>query len=62
MTRLNTFFAAAAAAAFSLAAAASFAQTPTALPTGCSTVEVHNLRPQQGNLMVAAFGDAESFN
>ena len=58
MTRLNTLFA----AAFSLAAAASFAQTPTALPAGCATVEVHNVRPQQGNLMIAAFGDAESFS
>jgi uncharacterized protein (DUF2141 family) len=28
---------------------------------GCATVEVSNVRPQQGYLMVAAYGDAESF-
>ena len=28
----------------------------------CVTIEVHNVRPQQGMLMVAAYGDAESFN
>jgi uncharacterized protein (DUF2141 family) len=27
----------------------------------CAKVEVHNVRPQQGTLMVAAYADAESF-
>jgi uncharacterized protein (DUF2141 family) len=27
----------------------------------CATVEVQNVRPQQGNLMVVAYADAESF-
>ena len=27
----------------------------------CFTVEVHNVRPQQGQIMLAAFTDAESF-
>ncbi len=27
----------------------------------CATVEVHNVRPQQGQLMLAAYGDAETF-
>ena len=27
----------------------------------CVTVEVHNVRPQQGQIMLAAFTDAESF-
>jgi uncharacterized protein (DUF2141 family) len=30
-------------------------------PEGCVQVDVHNVRPQQGQLMVAAYGDAESF-
>lgn len=29
--------------------------------TGCITVEVSNVRPQQGQLMAAAYADAESF-
>ena len=36
------------------------AQSATAQP-GCVTVEVHNVRPGQGFLMVAAFADAASF-
>jgi uncharacterized protein (DUF2141 family) len=28
----------------------------------CATVEVHNVRARQGQLMVAAYGDAETFN
>ena len=48
-----------------LAAAAAQAQSPTPAPTpspaGCVQVEVHNVRPQQGQLMVAAYLDAESF-
>ena len=27
----------------------------------CVTVEVHNVRPQQGHIMVAAYSDAEAF-
>ena len=51
-----------------------FAQTPpAAVPassapapsapanTGCATVEVQNVRPQQGSLMVAAYGSADGF-
>ena len=34
---------------------------PAAAQPGCATVEVHNLRPGQGFLMVAAFADAASF-
>lgn len=29
---------------------------------GCVTIEVQNVRPQQGHLMLAAYGSAESFN
>jgi uncharacterized protein (DUF2141 family) len=29
---------------------------------GCVTIEVQNVRPQQGQLMLAAYADAESFN
>lgn len=45
------------------AAAAAQAQTPAPAPapTGCVQVEVQNVRPQQGQLMVAAYLDAESF-
>jgi uncharacterized protein (DUF2141 family) len=32
-----------------------------AAPNGCVQVDVHNVRPQQGQLMVAAYGDADSF-
>ena len=35
------------------------AQTP---PTNCATVEVQNVRPEQGMLMIAAYADAASFN
>ncbi|HLL19894.1 MAG TPA: DUF2141 domain-containing protein [Rubrivivax sp.] len=28
---------------------------------GCATVEVHNVRPQQGHLFVAAYASAEDF-
>lgn len=49
-----------------------FAQTPpaaapaapaslTPADTGCATVEVQNVRPQQGTLMVAAYGSADSY-
>lgn len=41
------------------AAAALHAQAQTA--TRCAQVEVHNVRPQQGQLMLAAFASADSF-
>jgi uncharacterized protein (DUF2141 family) len=49
-----------------LAAPLALAQTPPTAPpadpaSGCATVEVHNVRPQQGQLMLAAYGSAESF-
>lgn len=34
---------------------------PAAAQSGCATVEVHNLRPGHGFLMLAAFADAASF-
>ena len=37
-------------------------QTQTKTPAGCAQVEVQNVRPQQGHLMLAAYGDAESYN
>jgi uncharacterized protein (DUF2141 family) len=52
------------AAAAALAGALALTLTPlrgVAAPAGCADVEVHNVRPQQGFLMIAAFGDAESF-
>ena len=45
------------AAALATAPAPAQAQTPD-----CATVEVQNVRPQQGMLMIAAFADAASFN
>ena len=39
------------------AAGPAFAQAPA----GCATVEVDNVRPQQGHLMVAAYGSADTF-
>ena len=41
--------------------ASAFAATPPAWAQHCVTVEVHNVRPQQGQLMVAAYTDAEAF-
>jgi uncharacterized protein (DUF2141 family) len=46
---------------FALSAAlAALVSAPAGAQT-CATVEVQNVRPQQGHLMVAAYGDAESF-
>jgi uncharacterized protein (DUF2141 family) len=36
--------------------------THASAQAGCAAVEVHNVRPQQGFLMVAAYADADSFN
>ena len=36
-----------------------FAQTPPA--AGCATVEIQNVRPLQGMLMVVAYGSADSY-
>jgi uncharacterized protein (DUF2141 family) len=44
------------------AAAAAFAPMAQAQTAGCAEVEVHNVRPQQGLMMVAAYLDADSFN
>ena len=38
-----------------------FAATAPAWAQTCVAVEVHNVRPQQGQIMLAAFTDAESF-
>ena len=53
-------FGLAAALALPAVAQPAAAQPVAALP-GCATVEVHNLRPGQGFLMVAAFADAASY-
>jgi uncharacterized protein (DUF2141 family) len=48
----------------SLAAVFTSAHAQTAAPAApqnCVTVEVQNVRPKQGNLMVVAYADAESF-
>jgi len=49
----------------SLAAAvlllASALQVQAQTVAGCAQVEVHNVRPQQGSLMLAAYADADSF-
>lgn len=36
-------------------------QAQAQTPTRCAQVEVHNVRPQQGQLMLAAFDSAETF-
>jgi uncharacterized protein (DUF2141 family) len=38
------------------------ATTAAQAQAGCAEVEVSNVRPQQGQLMVAAYGDADSYN
>ena len=50
---------------FSALAAIALASSSAAAPTwaqGCATVEVHNVRPQQGFLMLAAYADADTYN
>jgi uncharacterized protein (DUF2141 family) len=52
--------------ALSLFSAATIVATPVqaqtaAAPTGCVQLEVQNVRPEQGTLMIAAYGDAASF-
>lgn len=42
-------------------ATALFVATAPAWAQNCISVEVHNVRPQQGHIMVAAFTDAEDF-
>ncbi len=37
------------------------ATTPAPAPAGCASVEVQNVRPQQGFLMLAAYSDAASY-
>jgi len=58
LTTLTTFAAMTAALTMALTGAAPAA----AAEPGCATVEVQNVRPQQGRLMVAAFLNAESFS
>jgi uncharacterized protein (DUF2141 family) len=48
------------AACFALTGAAQ-AQTQAAAPTGCTPVEVHNVRPGEGSLMVRAFDAAADY-
>ena len=43
------------------AVVAAFVLVPPAWAQHCVTVEVHNVRPQQGHIMVAAYSDAEAF-
>ena len=43
------------------AVVAAFVLAPPAWAQHCVTVEVHNVRPQQGHIMVAAYSDAEAF-
>jgi uncharacterized protein (DUF2141 family) len=47
--------------ALTIVAASAQAQT-AAPPAGCVQVQVQNVRPEQGVLMIAAYGDAASFN
>jgi len=55
--------------ALALSAPFALAQTPPATPAapaaaataGCATVEIQNVRPQQGMVMVAAYGSADSY-
>jgi uncharacterized protein (DUF2141 family) len=52
--------------ALSLFSAATIVVTPVqaqtaAAPAGCIRLEVQNVRPEQGTLMIAAYGDAASF-
>lgn len=35
--------------------------TPAASPAGCAVLELHGVRPGQGQLMINVFGSAESF-
>ena len=52
----------AAAPAAPTAPAPTTAPALTTAPTpGCATVEIQNVRPQQGTLMVAAYGSADSY-
>ena len=41
---------------------AASAASAAAQAQNCVAVEVHNVRPQQGVLMVAAYGEAENYN
>jgi uncharacterized protein (DUF2141 family) len=43
------------------AAPAAPAKAQTAPQDGCAAVEVHNVRPQQGHLMLVAYGSAEQY-
>lgn len=64
LTALTTLLALSAGGALLLSTPAALAQAPASAAAGqpgCAQVEVHNVRPQQGHLLVAAYGAAESF-
>jgi uncharacterized protein (DUF2141 family) len=44
-----------------ISAALLVAAPPAEAQDGCASVEVHNVRPQQGQLLVAAFASADSY-
>ncbi len=46
---------------FPLALSATLLLCTAAHAQDCATVEVHNVRPQSGQLMLAAYADAETF-
>lgn len=51
--------------ALSIASAATIASSPAQAQTpasGCARIEVQNVRPEQGMLMIAAYADAATFN
>ena len=49
--------------ALAFCSAATLVATPALAQTaGCAQIEVQNVRPEQGMLMVAAFADAASYN
>jgi uncharacterized protein (DUF2141 family) len=47
--------------ALAIVATSAHAQAPAAPAPGCIQVEVQNVRPEQGTLMVAAYDDAAAF-
>lgn len=58
-TSLPTLFTTTAAALLSAVLLA--AAPPAAAQEGCAQVEVHNVRPQQGHLMLVAYGSADQY-
>ncbi len=60
--RLSSVAAVAFAAALSALFVAAHPAQAQGMASGCTNVEVQNVRPEQGMLMVAAFADAARFN